>query len=154
MTPVLAAAPPVTATTTAPSINKRGSQKQNRDSRQTLFRVDKKKIQVTPTPVKCASAKGASSKAKKSSKPGSVPGDNVISEKEMWLAIKALLLQNFLNAKMKEWGKIAIEVALNLKMERRTVMHTIEDAVNDQDGKAQEGVKELETSWEGLTSSI
>ena len=33
-------------------------------------------------------------------------------------------------------------------------MHVIKDVVNDQDGKAQEGMKELKTSWEGLTSSI
>ena len=104
--------------------------------------------------MKRADVKGARSKVKNASKPNSLPGEKVVSEKEMRLTIKALLLQNFLNAKMKEWGKIVIEVALNLKMERRTVMHTIEDAVNDQDGKAQEGVKELETSWEGLTSSI
>ena len=72
----------------------------------------------------------------------------------MRLAIKALLLQNFLNVKIKEWGKIAIKVASTLKIERWTVMLVIEDVVNDQDGKVQEGMKELETSWEGLTPSI
>ena len=111
-------------------------------------------MQANPTPVKRAATKGARSKSKKASKPSPLPGDKVVSEKEMCLTIKVLLLQNFLNAKMKEWGKITVEVALNLKMELRTVIHTIEDVVNDQYGKAQEGVKELETSWEGLTSSI
>ena len=72
----------------------------------------------------------------------------------MHLAIKALLLQNFLNANMKEWGKIAIEVASTLKTEVRMAMSAIKDVVNDLDGKAQEGMKELETSWEGLTSLI
>ena len=72
----------------------------------------------------------------------------------MRLTIKALLLQNFLNAKMNEWGNIEIKVVSTLKIERQTVMYVIKDAVNDQDGKAQEGTKELETSWEGLTSSI
>ena len=47
---------------------------------------------------------------------------------------------------MKEWGKIAIKFASTLKTERWTVIHVIEDVVNDQDGKAQEGMKELETS--------
>ena len=72
----------------------------------------------------------------------------------MRLKIKALLLQLFLNAKMKEWEKIAIKFASKFKTEIRTVMHVIEDAVNDRDGKARDGMKELETSWEGLTSSI
>ena len=54
----------------------------------------------------------------------------------MCLTIKALLLQNLLNVNMKEWGKIAIEVALTLNTERLTVMNIIEDVMNDQDGKA------------------
>ena len=72
----------------------------------------------------------------------------------MSLTIKALLLQKFLNAKTKEWGNIAIEVASTLNIELQTVMYVMEGAVNDQDDKAQEGMKELETSWEGLTLSI
>ena len=44
--------------------------------------------------------------------------------------------------------------ASNLNMERQMVMHVIEDVVNDQYGKAQEGMKDLETSLEGLTSLI
>ena len=104
--------------------------------------------------MKCAAAKGAKSKSKKASKPDYLPGDKVVSNKEICLAIKALLLQNFLNAKINEWGKIAIKVSSNLKMEPQTVMHVIEDVVDDRDCKAQEGMKELETSWEGLTSSI
>ena len=64
----------------------------------------------------------------------------------MSLAIKALLLQKLLHVKMKEWGEIMIEVASNLKMDRRTVMHVIKCIVNDRYGKAQEGMKELETS--------
>ena len=64
-----------------------------------------------PTPVKRSAMKDNRSKAKKASKPNSLPVDNVISEKEMRLKIKALLLQNFLNRKMKEWGKIAIKFA-------------------------------------------
>ena len=72
----------------------------------------------------------------------------------MRLAIKALLLQNFLNAQMKECGKIAIKVVLTFKTEHRTVMRVIKKVVNEQEGKVQEGMKELETSWEGLTSSI
>ena len=55
---------------------------------------------------------------------------------------------------MKEWGKIAIEVASNLNTDHWTVMHVIKDFANYRDGKAQEGKKELETSWEGLTLSI
>ena len=55
---------------------------------------------------------------------------------------------------MKEWRKIAIAEASTLKAERQTVMHVIEDVVNDRGGKSQEGMEELETSWEGLTSSI
>ena len=66
----------------------------------------------------CAAAKCARSKAKKVSKPDSLSGDKVVSEEEMRLAIKALLLQNFLNVKIKEWGKIAIKVASTLKIER------------------------------------
>ena len=118
------------------------------------FRGNKNKIQGTPTPVKRAATKFARSKAQKAPKPNSLPGDKVVSEKEMRLATKALLLQNFLNTKMKEWGKISIEVASTLNTERQTVMHVIEDVVNDRDGKAQEGMKKLETSWEGLTLSI
>ena len=72
----------------------------------------------------------------------------------MRLAIKALLPQNFLNTKMKEWGGISIKVASTLKTELRMVMHVIKNIVNDQDGKAQEGMKELDKSWEVLTSSI
>ena len=72
----------------------------------------------------------------------------------MRLSIKALLLQKILYKEMKEWGKIVIEVMPTLKTERRTAMHFIVDVVNDRYGKAQEGTKELEISWEGLTSSI
>ena len=142
MAPVLASAPPGPVAPKAPAISKRGRPKRKRTSRQTIFRERKKKIQGNPTPVKRAATKGARSKAKKASKPNSLPGDKVVSEKEMRLA------------KMKEWVKIAIEFASTLKTECQTVMHVIEDVVNDQDGKAQEGMKELETSWEGLTSSI
>ena len=59
-----------------------------------------------------------------------------------------------MNTRMKEWRKIVIEVASTLKTERQTVMHVIKDVVNEQDSKVQEGMKELETSWEGLTASI
>ena len=107
-----------------------------------------------PTPVKRAAIKGASSKAKKASKTDSIPGDEVVSEKEMRLAIQALLLQSFLNMKMKEWGELAIKVASNLNMERQMLIHIIKDFVNDKNGKAQEGLKELEASWEGHNSSI
>ena len=110
-----------------------------------FFRGKKNKMQGNPTPVNCAAAKGARSKSKKASKYNSLPGDRVVSNKEMCLAIKALLIQNFLNAKMKEWGEIVIEVASTLKTERRTVMHIIEDVVNDQYVKAQEGMKDLKT---------
>ena len=88
-------------------------------------------MQGNPTLVKCAAAKGRRSKSKKVSKPNYLPGDKVVSEKEMRLAIKDLLLQNFLNAKMKEWGIIAIKVTSTLKTELQTVMHVIEDVVND-----------------------
>ena len=47
-----------------------------------------------------------------------------------------------------------IKVASTLKTDHQTAMHAIEDYVNDQDGKAQEGMKELETSWERLTLSV
>ena len=108
--------------------------------------MKKKKIQGNPTPVKYAATKGARSKAKKASKTNSLPGDKVVSEKEMRLAIKALLLQKFLNMKMKKWGKIGIKFSFALKIERKMVMHIIEDVVNDRGGKVQEGMKELETS--------
>ena len=137
MAPVLAPAPPATAALTAPAINKRGRPKRKITSRRNIFRGEKKKIQGKPTPVKRAATKFARSKAKKAPKPNSLPGDKVVSEKEMRLATKALLLQNFLNTKMKEWGKISIEVAPTLNTERQTVMHGIEYAVNDRDGKAQ-----------------
>ena len=75
--------------------------------------------------MKRAATKGARSKAKKASKPDYLPGDKVISEKEMCLTIKALLLQNFLNVKMKEWRKITIKVASTIKTELQTVMHFI-----------------------------
>ena len=104
--------------------------------------------------MKCAAVKGVRSKAKEASNPNSLPGDKVVSKKEMRLAIKALLLQKFLNVKMKEWGKIAIKILSTLNTERQMVMHVIEDVMNDQDGRAQEGMKELDTSWEALTSSI
>ena len=61
-------------------------------------------MQGNPNPVKRSATKGARSKAKKASKPNYLPGDKVISEKEMRFAIKALLIQNFLNSKMEEWG--------------------------------------------------
>ena len=102
MAPVLASAPQANTAPTAPAINKRGSLKQKRTSRKNIFREEKKKIQGKPTPTNFSTAKGARSKSKKASKPNSLPGDKVVSEKYMRLAIKALLLQNFLNAKMKE----------------------------------------------------
>ena len=111
-------------------------------------------MQGKPTLVKRAVAKGARSKAKKASKPNSFPGDKVIYKKEMCIAMKALLLQNFLNWNIKEWGKIDIEVASTFNMELQTVMHVFEYVVDGWYGKAQEWMKELETSWEGLTSSI
>ena len=111
-------------------------------------------MQITPTTVMRSATKGERSKSKKASKPNSLPGDKVVSEKEMRLAIKALLFQKILNAKMNEWGKIAIKIASNLMTEHRTVMHITKYVVNCRDGKAPEGMKELETSWEGLTSSI
>ena len=80
--------------------------------------------------MKRAAAKGARSKAKKASKPNSFPGDKGIYEKEMCIAMKALLLQNFLNSNIKEWGKIDIEVASTLNMEIQTVMHVVEDFVD------------------------
>ena len=73
----------------------------------------------------------------KASKPNSLPGDSVVSEKYMPLTIKAVLLQNFLNVKMKESGKISIEFASTFEMERQTVMHVIKDVVNDRGGKSQ-----------------
>ena len=103
-------------------------------------------MQGNPTPVNSATAKGARSKAKNTSKYSSLQGDKVVSEKEMRLAIKSLLLQNFLNAKTKEWGKVVIEVASTLKTELRTVIYIIEDILNEQDGKAKEGMKKLERS--------
>ena len=72
----------------------------------------------------------------------------------MCLTIKDLLVQNFLNENTKKWEKVAIKVASTLKTECRTFMHVIKNIVNDQDRKAQEGMKDLETSWEGLTLSI
>ena len=75
--------------------------------------------------MKRAATKGERSKVKKASKPNSIPGVKVVSEREMRLSIKALLLQNFLNENMKELGKIAIKVASTLNMENRTVMHMI-----------------------------
>ena len=62
--------------------------------------------------------KGTRSKLKKASKPDSLPGDKVVSKKEMCLEIKDLLLQKFMNAKMKEWGKIVIEVTPTFNTER------------------------------------
>ena len=61
---------------------------------------EKNKMQGTPTPVKPAAAKGVMSKAKKASKPNYLPGDKVVSEKDMRLAIKALLLQKLLDVEM------------------------------------------------------
>ena len=72
----------------------------------------------------------------------------------MRLEIKALLLQNLFKAKKRERGKIAIKVTSTLNTEIQTVMHVIKDVVNDQNGTAQEGMKELETYWEGVTLSI
>ena len=111
-------------------------------------------MQGTPTPVNRAATKGVRPKSKKASKTNSLPGDKVVSKNEMHFAIKALLLQKILNVKMKEWGKITIKVALTLNPERQTVMHVIKDVVNDRDGKPQEGMKDMDTSWEGLTLSI
>ena len=74
MSPVLASAPPETTAPTAPVIINRVLPKQNINSRQTLFRGKKKKMRVNPTPVKRATAKCARSKAKKASKPNSLPG--------------------------------------------------------------------------------
>ena len=99
--------------------------------------------------MKRAAAKGAMSKAKKPSKPNYLPGDKVISKKEMRLATKALLLQKLLNARMKEWGKIVVEFVSTLNTECQTFMNVIKDSVNDQEGKAEEEKKELDTSWGG-----
>ena len=86
-------------------------------------------------------------KSEEGLKTDSLPVDKVVSEKEICLAIKALLLQKFLNANTKEWGKIAIKFTLTLKTDLQTVMHVIKDVMNDQNGKAQEWRKELETYW-------
>ena len=129
---MLAAAPAATTVPRELDINKRGHPKWKRNSGQNIFRWKEKKIQGNLSPVKRADVKGARSKVKNASKPNSLPGEKVVSEKEMRLTIKALLLQNFLNAKMKEWGKIAIEVASTLNMDIRMVMHVIKDATNDQ----------------------
>ena len=59
-------------------------------------------MQGNPTPVKRVAAKGARPKAKKALKPNYIPGYKVISEKYMRLTIKALHLQNFLNANINE----------------------------------------------------
>ena len=99
---MLAPEPLATASPMAPAINKRGRLKRKITSQQNIFRGKKKKIQGTPTPVKHAATKGARSKAKKAPKPNSLPGYKVVSDKEMRLTIKVLLLQNVLNAKMKE----------------------------------------------------
>ena len=64
-------------------------------------------------------------KGKEGLKTDDLTGDKVVSEKEMCLTIKALLLQNLLNAKMKEHGCITIKFTLTLKTENRTVMHII-----------------------------
>ena len=128
---MLAPEPPATAAPTAPAINKRGHPKQKITSQQTIFRGKKNKMQGNPNPVKRSATKGARSKAKKASKPSPFPGYKVISEKEMRLSIKDLLLQKLLNTKMKEWGKIAIEFASNLNIDHQTVMHVIKDVVND-----------------------
>ena len=100
MAPVLASAPLATAVPTAPSINNRGRLKRKRTSHQAIFKGKKKKIQGNPTPVKHAAAKGVMSKAKEASKPDSLPGYYFVSNKDMRLAIKRLLLQNFLNVEM------------------------------------------------------
>ena len=83
MAPVLvpALAPPATSVPTELAINKRGCLKRKRNSRQTIFRGEKKKIQGNPTPVKSTAKKGASSKAMKASKPNSLPVDKFASEK-------------------------------------------------------------------------
>ena len=81
MSSVLVPVPPATAAPTAPDINKRGHTNRKRTSRLTLFRGKKKKIQDTPTPFKHAATESARSKAKNTSKPNSLPGDKVISEK-------------------------------------------------------------------------
>ena len=62
-------------------------------------------MQSTSKIVKRVAAKGVRSKAKKASKSDSLPGDKVVSEKEMHLAIKAPLLQNFLNEKKQVRGE-------------------------------------------------
>ena len=72
---MLMPAPPATAAPMAPAINKRGRPNQKRNSRRTLFRGKKKKMQGSPTPVKRATVEGARSKAKKAPKPNSLPGD-------------------------------------------------------------------------------
>ena len=75
--------------------------------------------------MKRASTKDARLKAIKASKPNSLPGDKVIYKKEMRLTIKALLLQNFLNANTNEWENFTIKVAPTLKTELRTVIYVI-----------------------------
>ena len=102
MAPVIAPEPPTTASPTASEINMRGHPNKNRTPRRNLFRGKKKKIQGTPTPMKRAATKGAKLQEEKVSKPNYLPGDKVVSEKDMRLAIKALLLQKFLKSKMKE----------------------------------------------------
>ena len=83
MAPVLvpALAPLATSVPKELAINKRGCLKRKINPRQNIFRGRKKKIQSNPTPVKRGAAKIARSKAKKASKPKSLPGDKVVSEK-------------------------------------------------------------------------
>ena len=101
MDPVLAPVPPATAAPMSPAINNIGRLKQKRTSQRNIFREKKKEMQGTPTPVKRAVTKYVSSKAKKASKPNYIPGDKVVSEKDISLTIKALILQNFLDEMMK-----------------------------------------------------
>ena len=97
MAPVLAPAPPATAAPMALAINKRGRPKRKRTLPQTIFTAKKKKMQGNSKPVKHAATKGVRSKEKKSSEYNYLPGDKVIYEKEMRLAINSLHLQNFLS---------------------------------------------------------
>ena len=63
----------------------------------------------------------------------SLPGKKKLNEKELRIAINALLVSNHPNALKKDWAKISVTIASTLKIETRLVKRVMEMIASGQD---------------------
>ena len=82
----------------------------------------------TPAPKskKRAAAKVVRSRVKEALSPASLPGKKKLSKKEMRAAISALLATHQTNPLKKDWGKIATDIGITLKIDFRMIERVIE----------------------------